>query len=69
VRKNTKNAHGDHWQTGLNGKADTYCANPTKTRRRSRGIDDYEISAALANRRSPIRQGAHRLEAITVVVG
>ena len=69
VGKKTNKMDGGHWHIYVNGKYNTYSANPKsgKTTKLKKG--DYKIYVALANNDHSLVKGAHHSRTVTVMVG
>jgi len=69
VGKKTNKPDGGHWHIDVDGKYNTYSANPTKGTTTKLKKGDYKISVALANDdHSPVK-GTHPSKTVTVMVG
>ena len=69
VGKKTNKPDGGHWHIYVNGKYNTYSANPTKGTTTKLQKGDYKIYVALANDdHSPVK-GTHPSKTVTVMVG
>ena len=69
VGKKTNKPDGGHWHIYVNGKYNTYSANPTKGTTTKLKKGDYKIYVALANDdHSPVK-GTHPSKTVTVMVG
>ena len=69
VGKKTNKPDGGHWHIYVNGKYNTYSANPTKGTTTKLKKGDYKIYVALANDdHSPVK-GTHSSKTVTVMVG
>ena len=69
VGKKTNKPDGGHWHIYVDGKYNTYSANPAKGTTTKLKKGDHRIYVALANDdHSPVK-GTHRSKTITVMVG